>query len=144
MATFLLEDMTGRVDMVAFPESYKRYYELIQEDLLVWIKGQVQGNSDSVKIQVQQMMTLEEALESNAKRMILRVQLPAMEAATLSALKALLKDSEGECPVFFELSTAEGNLILVQSVDLPGVKPTENLSRQLTELLGENAVIVQY
>lgn len=144
MATFVLEDMSGRVEAVAFPECYKGCYDSIREDLLVWVKGRLQGNGDRNKLQALQVMPLEKAFRGKAKRMVLRVDLPGLEQSAFEELKVLLGDNEGECPVYFELETEGSGRVVVQSVEIQGVSPSERFNKSLEDLLGENTVFIQF
>jgi DNA polymerase-3 subunit alpha len=144
MATFMLEDMTGRVEVVAFPESYSKGYQYIQDDLMVWIKGSIQGNGESSRLQLEEVMPLTEALKARAKRMVLHIKLASMEASVFEELKNLLRAHTGNCPVFFELEADNAYQMLVQSLEVQGVDPSEDLTKVLEDLLGENTVNIQY
>lgn len=144
MATFVLEDMTGRVEVVAFPDSYSKGYQYLQDDLLVWIKGTLQGNGESTRLQLEQVLPLTEALKARAKRMVLHINLASLEASIFEELKNLLGSHTGNCPVFFELETDNAYQMLVQSLEVQGVDPSEDLTNILEDLLGENTVFIQY
>jgi DNA polymerase-3 subunit alpha len=144
MATFVLEDMSSRVEVVVFPDTYGKYYEFIREDLLVWIKGRLQGSEESTRIQLLEIMPLEKALQTHAKRVVVRVPLVGIEESVFHELKTILADHLGQCPVFFELETENSSRIILQSVEIQGVTPSEGLTRSLKDLLGENTVFVQY
>jgi DNA polymerase-3 subunit alpha len=144
MATFMLEDMSGRVEAVAFPECYRNCYDAIRDDLLVWVKGRLQGNGDRNKLQAVQILPLEKAFELKAKRVVLRVDLSGLESSVVADLKDLLRAHPGECPVYFELETREAAKVVVQSVDIQGIAASERLTRSLEDLLGENTVFLQF
>ncbi len=143
MATFVLEDMTGRIEVITFPESYKRYYEHLREDLLVWIKGRFQGNEEGMRVQLEEVMPLTKALEEKAKRMILRLNLPGLKRSTIEELKSLMSANLGKCPVLFELK-ANSFTVVVQSIEIQGVVLSESLRRKIEALLGERSVLIQY
>jgi DNA polymerase-3 subunit alpha len=144
MATFVLEDMDSRIEIVAFPESYGKYYEFIQKELLVWVKASVQSNGGSIRVQLSQIMPLEDAFQKMAKKLILRVNLPALERSVFDEIKALLMEFEGECPVLLELETKDALKVLLQSVDIQGVKCAREMTERLEDLLGDNAVLIKY
>ncbi len=56
----------------------------------------------------------------------------------------MLEKYKGECPVFFELETPHAYRMLVQSVEIQGVSPSEELTKSVENLLGEGSVIVEY
>jgi DNA polymerase III subunit alpha len=144
MATFLLEDMTGRIDVIAFPECYGKNHTYIREGLLVWVKGKFMGEGDSRRISLNHILPLTEALEKQAKRMIVRIFLPGLEDSVIAELRSLLDKYEGKCPVYFELETPHAFKMLTQSAEVPGVAPTEDLKKRIESLLGENSVHIEY
>jgi len=144
MATFILEDMSGRCEVVAFPDSYKNSYEYIHEDALVFIKAQFMNENDNQRLILSSVLPLSDAIQNLAKRLVLRIHLPAMEESLFKDLKQVLKLWPGECPVLFELETKNSYKIVVKSIDFQGVTPSEELTKSLESILGEDSVIIQY
>jgi len=144
MATFVIEDMTGRIDVVAFPESYGKHHVYIREGLLVWAKGKFMGEGESRRISLSQVMPLAEALEKMAKRVVVRVFLPGLEESVLAELKELLDKSGGSCPVYFELETPHAFKMVARSAEVHTVAPTEELKKRIEALLGEDSVHIEY
>lgn len=144
MATFILEDLSGRIEVVAFPDSYRKYYDHIREDHLVWIKGRFLGEGESRRVHLTHIMPLEEALEKQAKRLIVRIFLPGIENSVFDELKNILQQHQGTCPLLFELENPHSFRIILQSIELQGVKPSDLLSKKLESLLGENSVFIEY
>ena len=76
MAVFQLEDMTGRIEVVVYPEPYKRFYNTLQEGILVWVKGRFQLDGEIHKIYLSQILPLDEAAQKLAKRFVVRLLAP--------------------------------------------------------------------
>lgn len=144
MATLILEDLSARIEVVAFPDSYKKFYEYLREDRLVWIKGRFLGEGDSRRIHLIQIMPLEDALQKQAKRVIFRIFLPGIEETIFEELKSILDKNQGSCPVLFELEKPHSYRMVVQSRNIQGVLPSEELIKDIEHLLGENSVSVEY
>ncbi len=144
MATFILEDLSGRIEVVVFPDNYRKYFEFLREDVLVWLKGRFLGEGESRRIHLNQIMPLQEAFHKQAKRVVLRIFLPGIEESVFMDLKDMLDKNRGECPVFFELETPHSYRMVVQSIDIQGVSPTEELAKNIEDLLGEGSVLVEY
>jgi len=144
MAVFQLEDMTGRIEVVAYPEVYKRHYDHLREGLMVWIKGKLLGEGDSRRIILAHLVPLDEARHRLAKKVTVRVFTPGLEATLISELKDVLDKSPGECPVFFELETPYAHRVVVESAEVRGVLPGEGLTAALEALLGPGAVVIEY
>jgi len=144
MATFILEDMSGRIEVVAFPESYKKYYDNLREDLLVWVKGKFLGEGESRRIHLLQIMPLAEAIQKQAKRVVLRIFLPGIEETVFEELKGTLDQNRGECPVFFELETPHSYRVIAQAGEVSGISLSEELTRKIESLLGEDSIFIEY
>jgi DNA polymerase-3 subunit alpha len=144
MATFVLEDLTGKIEVVAFPESYAKHGTYLREGQLVWVKGKYMGEEDNRRISLSQAMPLAEAFEKQAKRVVIRIFLPGLEKATLSELKAILDSHEGKCPAYFELEKPHSYRLVVQSAEVQRVTPSEDLLKKVEALLGEKSVSVEY
>jgi DNA polymerase-3 subunit alpha len=144
MATFVLEDLTGKIEVVAFPECYSKHGTYLREGQLVWIKGKYMGEEDNRRISLSQAMPLTEAFEKQAKRVVVRIFLPGLEESTLSELKAIMDSHEGKCPVYFELETPHSYRLVAQSAEVQRVIPSEDLLKKVEALLGEKSVSVDY
>jgi DNA polymerase-3 subunit alpha len=144
MATFILEDLSGRIEVVAFPDIYQRYYDHLREDQMVWVKGKFLGEGESQRIHLLQVMPLAEAFQKQAKRVVLRIFLPGIEESVFEELKGMLDESRGECPVFFELETPHSYRMVVQSLDVSGISLSEDITTRIESLLGENSVFIEY
>jgi len=144
MATFVLEDMTGQLEVVVFPEAYQKNYEYLREDLLVWVRGKLSREADSPRLILSEIMLLEEALEKQAKKVVIRLYLPGLEKVFLEELKELLAEHPGKCPVYFELEKPLSFRLLLQSVECQGVRPSDKLRQRVENLLGQNTFFVDY
>jgi DNA polymerase-3 subunit alpha len=144
MAILSLEDLTGRVEVVVFPDAYRRTAELLREGALVWIKGRFQVDGENRKIVLSQIMLLEDAFLKQARRFVLKVFLPGLEESLVRELHDLLNAHPGGCPVYFELEIPHAYKIITRSVEVQSVSPTEELIHQVEGLLGENSVVIDY
>ena len=144
MASFSLEDMTGRIEVMAFPEVYKKSYDFLGEERKVWVKGKLLGEGDSRKIQLAAILPLDDALQKMAQRVVLRVYLPGLEPSVLEDLQEILSGNTGECPLFFELEASEAGRVTVQSPEFKGLTPVPAALQALRALLGPAAVLVEY
>jgi len=144
MATFILEDMSGRIEVVAFPDNYKKYYGTLGEDQLVWVKGKFLGEGESRKIHLLHILPLAEAFQKQAKRVVLRIFLPGIEESVFEELKGMLDQNRGSCPVYFELETPHSYRMTVEAGEIPGITLSEDLTKKIENLLGEDSVFIEY
>ncbi len=144
MATFVLEDLTGKIEVVTFPDAFSKCGQYLREGQLVWIKGKYMGEEDNRRISLSAAMPLAEAFEKQAKRVVVRIFLPGLEESTIAELKSVLDGYEGRCPVEFELETPHSYRVVAQSAEVQKVTPSEELIQKIESLLGENSVTVEY
>jgi len=57
--------MSGRCEVVAFPDSYKQSYEFIQEDALVFIKAQSISENDNPRLVLSSIYLLSDAIQKD-------------------------------------------------------------------------------
>jgi DNA polymerase-3 subunit alpha len=106
--------------------------------------GRFMGVGDSRRISLSEVMPLSEAFQKQAKKVIIRIFLPGLEESVIRDLKEILEKYPGECPVFFELDTPHSYRVHAQSIEVQSVSPSDELSRSVERLLGENSVIIEY
>ncbi len=144
MASFFLEDMSGRVEVVAFPDAYRKHFDVLREDQLVWLKGKFVGEGESRKVHLAQALPLAEAFQKQAKRVVIRIFMPGLEESLLNELREILGKNPGEVPVYFELGTPYAYKVITQSAEMRSVLPSEEMTKALENLLGEDAVVIDY
>ena len=144
MATFILEDLTGRIEVVVFPDFFQKFYEHIREDLLVLVKGKFLGEGEGRRVHLSQVTPLIEAFEKHARRVVLKLFLPGLEDTIFEELKILLEKHSGSCPVLFDLQTPDSYRMIMQSIEAQSVKPSEEFTKSIEALLGEDSVLIEY
>ena len=144
MATFMLEDMTGRIEVVVFPDFFQKFYEHLREDLIVLVKGKFLGEGEGRRIHLSQITPLTEAFEKLARRVVLKIFLPGLEDTIFDELKTVLDKHQGNCPVLFDLQTPHSYRMVVQSIEAQSVKPSEEFTKSVEALLGEDSVLIEY
>lgn len=91
MAFANIEDLYGSIEMVIFPETYKKYRNLIEDDKVVLVKGKLQVDDDDVKLLSQEFIDLE--------NMDFRTLYLKTNYKEYNSLREVLKDYSGQTPV---------------------------------------------
>ena len=72
----MLEDLKGVVELLVFPEAYRRLGELLQQDAIVLVKGRLQMEENApAKVVVAEIIPLEAAEPVFASAVVIRVRL---------------------------------------------------------------------
>ena len=106
-ATAKLEDLKGLVELLVFPEAYRRLEEHLRQDLIVFVKGRLQLEENlPPRIVVSDMLPLEAAEAPLPSAVIIRVSLGRGNGAAARQLLELLREKPGEAPIRLELERA--------------------------------------
>lgn len=96
MAFANIEDLYGTIEMVIFPEIYKKYRNLIEDDNVLLVKGKLQVDEDDLKLLTQEFIDIE--------KLDLRTLYLKTNYKEYNNLRSVLKDYRGKTPVvvYFE------------------------------------------
>jgi DNA polymerase-3 subunit alpha len=112
MAIAVLEDLSGRVDAVLFPETYDRHGEAVAEGVILDIRGKVDRRGDSLQIVCESIVTdLPVAHEPDPEpdTVVIRFEAasePWAEIRSMQEVDGILQRHEGGCPVVVEIPGA--------------------------------------
>jgi DNA polymerase-3 subunit alpha len=109
-AIFTLQDMTGVLDLLAFPESFARLESVLRGATPLIVKGRVNVEDAGTRIVVMDARPLEDVTEASPSLLRVRVDLGAMDEFTLDRLRELFAAHPGACRVAFELILPDGSV----------------------------------
>ncbi|MDA2913949.1 DNA polymerase III subunit alpha [Acidobacteriia bacterium AH_259_A11_L15] len=100
-----LEDLSGVVDLLVFPEAFRRLESRLYPDAVLLLKGRVRAEDAGVRVAVQEAKPLEEALPAApaAPRVVIRLDVARMSVETINRLEALFRRKPGRSRVEFKL-----------------------------------------
>ena len=132
-AIFRLEDQTGSVKCVLWPEPFRRNSSSIAEEATILVSGRVEITDETAVTLIADKITeLTKAVQQKARELVIRVS-PTNDAQRCEAVKRLLEDSPGDCEVFVELPL-EGMTVRIRahpSLKIQGSVEIESALRNL-------------
>jgi DNA polymerase-3 subunit alpha len=135
-----LEDMSGSVDMLVFPEAFKRLQEKVKLEVPVLIRGGVRVEEGSnPKLTVSEIVALEEAKVKLPRSIRIRIPLETASDGTVDALHTLFRSSKGEAKVLFDVER-QGDFMVVMEAEGYNVQPDRNFIARVEDLCGRGAV----
>lgn len=138
MAILKLEDLSGVVEVVVFPEVYESGLEYLHKDEMVVVKGRLNWWEDKPRIVASEVIPFTRAKEILIHEMTLKLSTTGLEEGTLKKLKKLFVDNPGNCRVSFSLQAPHDKLIKISSK--LQVKLSDELLEQLKGLLGKDSI----
>ena len=131
-ANMRLEDQTGSVRCILWPEAYGRFRALLAEDRALVACGHVEaGEEGGVTLIVEELEALDEAPRAHARAVVFRLKEP-FDDERLEKVLALLHEHRGECEVLVELEV--GGRAVVRARAPLRVRGSAELERALVDL----------
>jgi DNA polymerase-3 subunit alpha len=139
-AQALLEDMSGSVDMLVFPESYKKLGERVKLEVPVLVRCGVRIEEGSnPKLTVSDIVPLEDAQPKLPGALRIRIPLENASESTVDALHELCTERKGNAKLLFDLER-QGDFMVVMEADGYNVQPDRTFIHRVEELCGRGSV----
>ncbi|MBC8208502.1 MAG: DNA polymerase III subunit alpha [Desulfobulbaceae bacterium] len=140
MAFITLEDVLSTVEVIIFPETYTRCWQMLNSNEPIVVQGTVQKNERGAKIIADDLFPLPEALEKFTESMTMRLKSGSVNRQRLEKLKELLYRFHGPCPLLLTLHfDGQGEVDVEIMKDLT-IRPCREFSEAADELLGYPAL----
>ena len=142
MAVFDLEDLSGSAACVIFPRDYQKFEDLIQEDRIVFVRGQVDLAREDPQIKVSEVLTLQEGRQALTKAVIVRLHEEVLGEGQLDAIRTILSAHPGGVPVYVELVSRTHGRTLIQAEAALSVSLDDSLRNDVRNLLGDEHLLL--
>jgi len=143
MANFTLEDLSGSVTALAFPNAFAKFEPCIESDCPVLVTGRFEPEDErSHKIVISEMEPLPGILQRNAKALRITASIASLTPVSAMQLHRLLEDNRGETGVEVQLYSPSEFSVHIQSADFVKVKSSPELIQQIETICGQGSVSV--
>jgi DNA polymerase III subunit alpha len=143
MAVFMLEDLTGAVETVVFPNSYPKFEPYMTADRPILVSGRFESEDErSCKLIASDLQPLTGIAERNAKTLRIRACLSNLSPGSATTLHRLLESHRGDTGVDVELYHPSDFRVNIQSSDFVKVKSSPELIEQIESICGPGSVHV--
>jgi DNA polymerase III subunit alpha len=137
-----LEDMSGSIDMIVFPEAYKRLGDKVKLEVPVLVRAGVRiEEGANPKITAAEIMPLEDAKVPLPRAIRIRVPLETAGETTVDDLYTLFTQRKGAAQVLFDVERA-GDFMVVMEVEGYNVQPDRSFIARVEQLCGRGSVRV--
>jgi DNA polymerase-3 subunit alpha len=141
-AQAILEDMTGTVEAVVFPEAYKKLQAILKQEIPMLVRAGVRVEEGaSPKLIINHLEPLEEAKPKLPRSIRIRVPLDSATEASVDALHAICHERKGEAKVMFAVDRP-GDFTVVMEMESGryNVCADRSFITRVEELYGRGAV----
>jgi DNA polymerase-3 subunit alpha len=155
-ATFLLEDKEGVVEVIAWPDGYRKFEALIQSDDPVLVSGtldkqETAGGDDGMidarrercQIIADELRPLAAAREQAVKQVHFRLRAERVTDEHLVQLRDIIAQHRGRCPAYLSVLVSDDREALIELPRDLHVTPSEDMIDAVDRLLGNGMTLLR-
>jgi DNA polymerase III subunit alpha len=143
MALFTLEDLTGAVETVVFPNSYPKFEPFMSADYPILISGRFEfEDGRGCKVIASDLQPLSGILERSARTLRISASISDLSPDSAVLLHRLLENNRGETGVEIELLYPSEYRVNIRSSDFVKVRSSLELIQQIESICGPGSVHV--
>jgi DNA polymerase-3 subunit alpha len=139
-ARFKLEDFTGNIECVIWPDDYVRFKDLVVEDQTCFIVASVERSRDEPGLVVQRLLTIDQCRQERTTGVAIKFKIGAHERRDVEAVANILRRSPGTCPVFVCVLDGASKEVMMKAGEDLRVNPKTLPRGELETLLGVGSV----
>ena len=152
MAILVVEDLEGTTDVVVFPEAYKVSRDAIEEDAVVWIRGNLSENrrrngagddeieEDTHQIQAEEILPIDAVVERLTSAVEVTIsESDATNQEKLDALRSICVRTDGDRDLILRLLTPKYGEVIAQCGSRYNISYPQTVS-EIEALFGSDSV----
>ncbi len=144
MAAFVLDDATGTVEVVAFPDVFARTRHLLEGEALVVVRGKLEKDDESARVIASEIHPIGVLRERLTREVAVQLSVPPHDRATFEALAEVFERHPGDRRVALEVELRDAPRPLRVRADLVlRVRPSERLVADVEHICGAGAVVLR-
>jgi DNA polymerase-3 subunit alpha len=144
--TFNLEDKTGFMEIIAWPDTYKKCAELLATDDPIFVKGRLEAGEERIQVIASEIIALAEAAKANGnghgtdrrdgEKLHLHARESEISPEELVRLRDMLLEYPGPCTVFLHLYAPSRNETVIELPSQVRVAVTPELAQSVEKHFG--------
>ncbi|HNZ10566.1 MAG TPA: DNA polymerase III subunit alpha [Smithellaceae bacterium] len=140
MCNVILEDLQGSVNLIFWPDVYKKFYDLLHADEPVVVQGIIDEGDESLKVIAQDVVLLNKALENPYKQVRFMVDSEKVTPDGIMSLNETIQKYKGKYESYIHILN-EKSEIIVRLGDSGRLDICDRLKRDADRILGEGSTI---
>ncbi|MCU0846684.1 MAG: DNA polymerase III subunit alpha [Spirochaetes bacterium] len=139
-ATGQLEDLDGSIDSIFFSKILGKSEILICSGQPVMATGTIEFDGETAKkLIVNDVKPLRDVMRESISAIHIKLDPVGVDDGLLQTLESIFVKHKGSCPIYFHVNEKGGEKI-IKAHSTYNIKPSEGLVKDLTELVGKEAV----
>jgi DNA polymerase-3 subunit alpha len=140
MAIVNLEDLSGTVEVIVFPDLYKTANHMLLTDTPLIVAGQLDKSEQGYKIKAMRLHLLADVKRKGTTRVDIKLSATGLTQDDLLKVKDILLRYKGDIPVYLRLQNPTRKESLISVGREIRVSPNDQLISEIESVLGAGAV----
>jgi len=136
MAILTLEDQTGSVEVIIFPDVFTASSPLLKGDDPLLVQGTAEVEESSVKIISTEIASLEEVRQKAVRNVLIGLRGECLSRERLKEIRNLLFRYPGESSVLLRVEPDQGESVIVAAHPHLSVSPCRELIEEIEAITG--------
>ncbi len=135
-----LQDRTGGVEVLVFPEAFQKFEPLLRPATPLLVRGRINVEEVGTRFVATEVRLLDKVTDRSPSLLRVRVDLRAVDTGTLDQLQKVFAERPGRCRVAFDLISDDGTTATLEAEK--GIEPAPELFARVREICGADSVAV--
>ena len=109
MAVAILEDLQGRVDVVLFPDTFKKFGGLLEEGMVIFVKGRLDHKRERPNVIADELIELDQ-IKRAAGRVRIKLDAACTTKEKVAMIRSVCEHHKGKLPVYVAIKASGGNV----------------------------------
>ena len=142
MAVFTLEDRGGRLEVVMFPEAFRKYGRILEDDKLLVVTGKLDKDEESARLVADKAKAVDDVLGGLGRVLLIQIISPPADRDVLDNLLAVFQRFPGQTRVRLqvELRTQTPPVKVEAAIGAARVQASDRLIESIEIVCGKGAV----
>ncbi len=142
-----VEDLTGRIDILAFEDTLEYEGKALGVEDIVWIKGRSSEFNNRRNIIASTIMPLEKILERSIKKIILHLNFNYNDNNSENKIESvynILDSIRGNTVLELKIHLHPKYTLTIKPYDIPGISSSKTSLKKIEELIGKENIEIVY
>lgn len=140
MAFAAIEDQSGFIEVVVFPNLYAKTHTLLANEEIVILEGEVQKKENIVKLIANKIIPIEQASSEWTNGILITVEADKSSDDTLQKLKSVIEQYPGDCVTCLKIEIADKPSVLVKLSDEYMTVSDASFFKEIEEITGQGKI----
>ena len=140
MAFVTLEDLSGSVELVVFPEVYSAAMDLFKGEDPILVTGELDIGEETCKVLAAEVVLLKDVKKAMTKRVHIRLTTPGLDEMQMRQLKGIVQRYRGSCEVQLHIVIPNRSETVIKLPESLKMAATDDAMADAEALFGYNVM----